>query len=350
MKVLVTGATGFVGSHAVAALVSAGHEVRVLARAPARVPGILAPLGAPPVEVVQGDVTDAVAVERAVAGCGGVLHAANVFTFDARRAGEMERTNVGGTELVIERAHAAGCDPIVHVSSTVALYPARGPIPRDPPIGTADHSPYARSKLAAERIARAAQDRGLPVVTTYPGAVYGPHDPGPGEMAHTMSVFLGNRAPFLMPRRASLTVADVSWLARAHAALFTPGQGARRITMGGHFLSWGEWFAALRQLTGRRLPLFVPTPGFMAVATGWLFDRLQPLRRARMPFSRESAWLTLNGAPTDDALAIELAGPPPPVDETLGAAITWLAAAGHLPPARAGRLAPPPAELPATTG
>lgn len=336
MKVLVTGATGFVGSHVAAALAGAGHSVRVLARRPARIPHALGPLGMPEVEVVEGQVTDASAVARAVDGCDGVLHAANVYTFDPRRRHEMSRTNTEGTEMVLRLATEAGCDPVVHVSTVVVLYPATGVIPRDPPVGSNDTSPYASSKLAAERVARPLQERGLPVVTTYPGAVFGPHDPGPGEMVHLLRSFLGNRYCFDFAR-GGLTFADVRWIAAAHAALFVGGLGPRRVNMGGHYLAWRELFAVLRRLTGRRLPTF-PTPIPVATATASVADALQRILPWRLAFARESVWVTFNGAPTDDADAIALAGEPPPVEETFADAIRWAASAGHLPAAWGGKI------------
>src|SRR5262249_45340648 len=99
--VLVTGGTGYVGAHAVAALVAAGHRVRVLARAPERVQAALGPLGVDDVDAEPGDVTDQGAVERALSGCDAVLHAASVFSLDPRRAEEMRSVNVRGTEIVL---------------------------------------------------------------------------------------------------------------------------------------------------------------------------------------------------------------------------------------------------------
>jgi nucleoside-diphosphate-sugar epimerase len=110
MLVLVTGGTGYVGSHAVAALVRAGHRVRVLARSPKRVPTALAPFGVDAVETTIGDVTDATAVEWALEGCDAVLHAASIFSMDARRAAEMRAVNVRGTEIVLGIAHRLGLD------------------------------------------------------------------------------------------------------------------------------------------------------------------------------------------------------------------------------------------------
>jgi nucleoside-diphosphate-sugar epimerase len=211
-------------------------------------------------------------------------------------------------------------------------------VPRDAPIGGNQATPYVASKVAAERIARNAQERGLPVTTTYPGAVYGPFDPGPGEMVHTLGNLLRNQLCFRLLGRAGLSVCDVSWLGRAHAALFAPGQGARRINMGGHFPSWNELVGTVRELTGRRLPLILPATRLMALATGRLADLLQRFLRARLPLSYESAWTVFHGAPTDDSLAIELVGPPPSISETLATAIRWMVDQGHLWAGLAGRL------------
>src|SRR5262249_62387538 len=137
MRVLVTGGTGYVGSHSIAALVAAGHRVRVLARSPERIPAALAPLGVDDVETAIGDVTDPAAVERALEGCDAVLHAASVFSMDARRAEEMRAVNVRGTEIVLGSAHRLGIAPIVFVSSELALLPpAEGAVlAADSPVG-----------------------------------------------------------------------------------------------------------------------------------------------------------------------------------------------------------------------
>lgn len=337
MRVLVTGGSGFVGSHIVATLATGGHEVRVLARDPDRLMRSLAPHGPMSVDVARGDVTDAGAVEAAVDGCSAVIHAANVFTFDPRHGAEMLRTNVDGTEIVLQAARRARCDPIVHVSTTLVLYPSDGPIPADPPLGANDVTAYVSSKLGAERIARRHQQEGAPVVTTYPGGVYGPLDPGPGEMVHVLRVWLGNQSSFRLGGRPAIPMADVRWVARAHAALLTPGAGPRRVTMSGRYVAWQDIFRVLRTLTGRRLPLAVPTPRWAAAAIARAADGLQPRIPGRLPFSYEQTWLLYASAPTDDSVATSLAGPPPPLEETLGDAIRWAVEAGHLPAKSAGR-------------
>src|SRR4029450_10129684 len=106
LLVLVTGGTGYVGSHSIAALASAGHRVRVLARSPEKV-AALGPLGVDVggVEPAAGDVTDPAAVERALQGCDAVLHAASVFSLDARKTGEINSVNVRGTDIALGTAH-----------------------------------------------------------------------------------------------------------------------------------------------------------------------------------------------------------------------------------------------------
>src|SRR5438445_10922970 len=104
MRVLVTGGTGFVGSHTAAALSARGHEVRLLVRSPAKVGSVFDALGVAAPEVVAGDVTDAASVRAAIDGCDAVVHAAALVSL---RRGDEERlatVNVGGTETVLDTA------------------------------------------------------------------------------------------------------------------------------------------------------------------------------------------------------------------------------------------------------
>src|SRR5690242_18033419 len=114
MLVAVTGGTGFVGSHTVAAVLRAGHRVRLLVRSPERVAPALEPLGVSrsAVEVVTGRVTDVGAVRAALGGCDAVLHAAAVYSFDSRDHAEMRAVNAEGTRVVLAEAIRAGADPV----------------------------------------------------------------------------------------------------------------------------------------------------------------------------------------------------------------------------------------------
>src|SRR5690606_4240692 len=116
-------------------------EVRLSVRSQERVPKALAPLGIDTadarVEVVEGDVTDSAHVEEALRDCEAVLHAASVYSFDVRQARTMRRTNIEGTEAVLGAAARLGLDPIVHVSSTVALAGRKGEVlSHETPLGS----------------------------------------------------------------------------------------------------------------------------------------------------------------------------------------------------------------------
>ena len=107
----------------------------MLVRAPDRIAGALGPLGVEAPEHVVGEVIDAEAVRRALEGCDAMLHAANVLSFDVREVARMQQDNRRGTEVVLTTAHELGLDPIVHMSSYVALLPSDGPLRLDSPLG-----------------------------------------------------------------------------------------------------------------------------------------------------------------------------------------------------------------------
>jgi len=335
MRVLITGGTGFVGSHTVAAVVGAGHWVRLLVRRPERVDAALAPLGISVQDIVSGDVLDPKSVQAAVADCDAMINAAAVYSLDPRRADSVLATNALATEIVLEAAVKAGLDPIVHVSSYVALLPSQEVLTPDSPVGIGGPA-YPRSKAQSELIARRQQSVGAPVVTTYPGAVAGPHDPYFGDTAFTLAMILRNRAPFALP--GGWAVADVRYVACAHAAMLEAGRGPRRYLLGGHDTTWNDLYVLLRHLTGRRLPT-VPTPGWMARGSGRAMDALQPLTPARLPFGHQGPWIITRSAGTDDtATRRELRIEPPRLELTLADTIRWMVQARHLPAKLAGDL------------
>jgi nucleoside-diphosphate-sugar epimerase len=338
---LVTGGTGYVGSHAIAAVVRAGHRVRVLARSPARVPAALAPLGVDEVETAIGDVTDSAAVERALEGCDAVLHAASVFSMDARRAEEMRAVNVRGTEIVLGSAHRLGLDPIVFVSSELALLPpANGDVLTvDSPVGKPGW-PYCRSKADSERVARSYQAQGAPVVSVMPAAVWGPQDPHLGEGVTLATNVLRNRYPIVM--RGGLHIADVRDVAAVLAAVVEPGRGPRRYLVAGQYISLPDLIRTLGELSGRRIR-FVIFPRWFLAGFGRAADVAQRRLQTRLPWQGEGIWVMNCSARCDDSnTRSEFALDPRPLHETLADTVRWLVEVGQLSPADAGRLAVAP--------
>lgn len=329
MKVLVTGGTGFVGSHVAAALVATGHDVRVLVRRPEQVPVTFGPLGGPELDVVTGDVLDRESVHRAVRGCEAVVHAAAVFSFDSHDRERMLTTNEEATRTVLEEALAGGADPVVHVSSTVALTRRDGSGP-DLPLGDVER-PYAASKVASERVARALQDRGAPVVTVYPGSVLGPHDPYVGE--NTLLLEWVVRGWLGVFPAGGLHFVDVRDVAAVVVASLEPGREPRRYVVPGHHVRSGDLHRSAARVTGRRRPtLVLPVPAMMPVLRlAEAAGRSLP-RRWHTPVGVEGPSISeCNTVMHDEPARTELGVEPRPLDATVRDTITWLVDVGRLP-------------------
>lgn len=171
MKVLVTGASGFLGSHVAERLTKAGHSVRVLVRKTSNrkfletLPGI---------ELAEGSVEDLARVEEAVKGVDAIVHSAGIVK--ARSKDEYFATNVQGTKNLLEAAkkHCPGLIRFVHVSSLEAA----GPSADGAPVPVSQEAPcteYGRSKLLAEKACLAFKDD-LNITILRPTAIYGPRD------------------------------------------------------------------------------------------------------------------------------------------------------------------------------
>jgi dihydroflavonol-4-reductase len=335
---MVTGGTGYVGSHSIAALASAGHRIRVLARSPEKVPAALGPLGVDGVETAIGDVTEPAAVERALEGCDALLHAASVFSMDARKADEINSVNVRGTDIVLGTAHRLGLDPIVYVSSEVALLPpAGGEVLTPDSLVKRPPGPYCRSKADAELVARKFQALGAPVVSVMPAAVWGPHDPHLGEGVTLATNVLRNRYPVVMP--GGMHIADVRDVAAVLAAVMQPGRGPRSYLVAGHYVTMSEIIRTLGDLSGRRIR-FVTFPAWFLAVFGRMADVVQRRLRTRLPWSGESIWIMNCDARCDDSKTWdEFQLEPRPLRETFVDTIRWLVEMGHLTRREAGRLA-----------
>ncbi|MGH3041765.1 MAG: NAD-dependent epimerase/dehydratase family protein [Gaiellaceae bacterium] len=317
MLVFVTGGTGFVGSHSVAALLRKGHQVRLLVRSPERVALALEPLGVPDVDYVVGDVTAEGTVEEAMRGCQAAIHAAGVYFFDTPlrrlRVGRMRETNIDGTTAVLGAAQRLGLDPIVHVSTFAALLPTEGRVlTPDSPSGS-PRSAYSRSKADADRAARRFQDEGAPVVISYPGMVWGPHDPHLGESSTLARLFIRGRVP-LTPH-GGVPVTDVRDVAAAHAALLEPGRGPRRYLLGGTHLPFEDVVAGLARAAGHSIRHHALSPGLTR-----LLGRVH-----------EAFYLTEQNARCDDSRAREELGfEARDPQESFTDTVRWLAAQGQL--------------------
>lgn|ERR671918_249977 len=337
MLVLITGGTGFVGSHTVRAITQAGHDVRLLVRSRERVAPALDPLEVDPPPLVVGDVTDPGAVREALDGCDAVIHCAAVFSYHPRDARPMARTNLRAAELVLRTALEQGCDPVVYCSSVVALIPVRTPgVTPQTPVGDSG-GPYVRSKAECESFVRGLQAEGSPVVSVLPGGITGPHDPYVGESNENwIRRPLRGMFPFSLPR-ASLLFVDVREVAELFASCLTRGRGPRKY-VAGRPLTWNGGFQLMRRLTGRRLPQF-PTPVPVARASASLFNGLARLGVPPL-FTKEGVSVILqNWPPADESpQRNELGVEEIPIEKSYTDTIRWMVEEGHLRSSQAGAL------------
>jgi dihydroflavonol-4-reductase len=169
--VLVTGATGLAGANVCKQLIERGDHVRALARETAET----APLKELGVEVVSGDVSDADAVLRAARGSDSAIHCAALLGGASQNMADFEAVNVQGTKNVLDAAEAIDMGRVVAVSTGTFFDTAGGLDREDAPVTKEpSQDPYTLTKMAAFQDAMARAAKGRDVVSTHPGAIFGP--------------------------------------------------------------------------------------------------------------------------------------------------------------------------------
>ncbi|MGA7260627.1 MAG: hopanoid-associated sugar epimerase [Stellaceae bacterium] len=324
---LVTGATGFVGSAVVRALLARGHRVRVLAR-PNSDRRNLAGLA---VEIAEGAMEDPRSLTRAVAGCRYVYHVAADYRIWVPDPAPMFRANVDGTRDLLAAALEAGAERVVYTSSVATLgLVAGGSADEETPSRLDDMiGPYKRSKFAAEEVARGlARERGLPVVIVNPSTPVGPGDIKPTPTGRLIVEAARGHMPAFVD--TGLNIVHVDDVAEGHLAAAEKGRIGERYILGGENLTLAEILAGVAQAVGRRPPwLRVPHSVLFPVAIG---AELAARVSGRDPF------VTLDGVRmsrkkmyfSSEKASRELGYTPRPVREAIADAVSWFGANGYL--------------------
>ena len=334
MRILVTGGTGFVGSHAAEHLLAQGHEVRFLARSAEKMQRVGALRGFEVSDVVVGDMGDVNGCREALGDCDAVLHAAASFSIGPGKQAREE--NAAGNRNILGSAAELGLDPILYTSSVAALFPPQGPVIRaTDPVGQLS-SDYGQSKTEGEHYARNLQQDGVPITILYPAGVYGPDDPGMGPGAKG----LRDRLRYGWPLGGGGTSCiDVRDLAQICARAAQPGHGPRRYMAGGHFLAWEREADICEAITGRKVRRIRATRGLLYGA-GRIVDGIQKLFPSfDYPLTSEAARFVTDFVPCDsDETLRDLGLSFRPTEETLSDAIRWLVQSGNMEARYAGRL------------
>lgn len=314
-KTLVTGATGFIGSHLARAVADRGDELRLLIRS-ANPAEHLSDLE---FERVNGDVTDRRAVRRAMKGADRVFHVAGVTSMRKGRSEYVITVNVQGTKLVCEEALEAGVERVVHTSSAAALGPAPEGARADesqPFSPTARSIPYVHSKHEAELEALRVAAHGLPVVIVNPTFVLGPADPT-GTSMGLVKRFLQRQIPVFVD--GGLNVSDVRDVAHGHILADEDGVPGERYILGGRNFTLQRLFADLTRISGVPGPE-LRMPGRIAVAGAEAVERLGiPVALSADETRSASMWWTYSAAKAKR----ELGWKPRGHEETLFDAVEW---------------------------
>jgi dihydroflavonol-4-reductase len=265
MTTLVTGATGFVGSHVARQLVTAGHSVRVLVRHTSN----RQILEAWPVEQVEGDLRDASSLAKAMKGIRRVFHVAADYRLWTPRPEEVYESNVRGTQRLLEAAERAGVEKIVYTSTVATMVvPRPGALPNEETRATLEEmiGHYKRSKFLAEQEALRAAARGLPVVIVNPTAPVGPGDWKPTPTGRIILDFLNGKMPAYVD--TGLNLVAVEDVAAGHLLAAEKGRIGERYILGGRNLTLKQILDVLSAIAGRPAPR-VKLPHAVALAAGY---------------------------------------------------------------------------------
>lgn len=317
-RVLVTGASGFVGANLVRLLLTEGYAVRVLVR-PGAMPITLAGL---PVERAAGDLHSP-DLGSHLQGCRYLFHVAAHYSLWRRDREELYRSNVEGTRRVLAAARQAGVERTVYTSSVAAIGVKPGQMAdeayQSPPEKLVGD--YKKSKYWAEQVAHEAVSAGQDVVIVNPTTPIGAWDAKPTPTGDIILRFLQGRMPAYVDTGLNFVhVQDVAW---GHLLALRQGKTGERYILGYQNMTLQAFLAQLATLTGRPAPRFA-LPVWLPLAVAWVDEQVLgtlgkapsvPIDGVRM--AQQQMYYN-----TDRAVR-ELGLPQTPIAEAILAAVNW---------------------------
>jgi dihydroflavonol-4-reductase len=250
MRLFVTGATGFVGSHVAALAAEQGAELRLLTRKSSNTANL--PAGA---ELVVGDLRAPEGFAAALRGCDAVIHVAADYRLWVPDPADMYKANVEGTRELLRLAREAGVPRVVYTSSVATMgFDAAGTVVDETtPVGEADMiGHYKRSKWMAEQVAIEAARNGQYVIVLNPTTPIGAMDAKPTPTGRIVVDFLNKNFPAYV--ETGLNLVDVREIARMHLAALEVGTPGERYILGGENLTLKQILDRLAAITGLPSP------------------------------------------------------------------------------------------------
>lgn len=327
MKVFLTGATGFLGSHVARVLAEKGIQLRLLVRPSSDLRNI-ADLNA---ERVIGDLREPSSFEKALDSCDAVFHVAADYRLWVRDPDQMHRSNVEGTRGLLEAAKKRGVKRVVYTSSVATMgFTSNGSLADETsPVSLADMiGPYKRSKFMAEQVAFEAAREGVDVVVVNPTTPVGERDIKPTPTGRIVVDFLKRKFPAYV--NTGLNLVDATECARGHVQALEKGRRGERYILGGENLTLKQILDRLGAITGLKSPT-VKLPYVFALATGVVDDMVTGRMLGREPRATIDAvrmgrkMMFVSSAKAER----ELGWQTKPVDGALRRAVDWFRRNGY---------------------
>jgi dihydroflavonol-4-reductase len=329
MKVFLTGATGFVGSHVAGALAEQGASLKLLVRKTSRLDN-LAEIQA---ETVVGDLRDVEALRPALAGCDALMHVAADYRLWVRDPEAMYAANVGGTRDLLRVAREEGVRRVVYTSSVATMgFQTDGTIVDErTPVALSDMvGHYKRSKFMAEQEALKAAQAGQDVVILNPTTPIGANDVRPTPTGGIIVDFLNRKFPAYMD--TGLNLVDVNEVAKTHVAALMVGRAGERYILGGENLTLKQILDRMSAITGLPSPT-IKVPQAVAMAFAFFDENFTGRLLGKEPRATVEAVrmgkkkMYASSAKAERELGYTVV----PVYQALRAAIEWFRAHGYAP-------------------
>ncbi len=327
MPTLVTGATGFLGSHIVRKLAGRGEKVRILLRRSSKTVNI----DDMDVEKVYGDVTDMESVRKAIDGCDTLYHAAGVVSFKQADYKKMEDVNVGGTNNVFTAAMEAGIKKAVYTSSIAAigLKPGKEVADENTPFDPEGTDiEYILSKYRAEQEALRFVEKGLPLVIVNPSLVIGAGD----VYVSTSGIILWyckRRLPGYTD--GGINLVDAEDVAEGHLLAAEKGRVGEKYILSNRNITIKELFEVMEKVTGIPRPkLKIPYP--LAYAGAYIAEKIFGISAPNyVAMDIDSIKGSKHFWYVDNSKAVrELGFGPVPLEVTIERTVKWFKEHGYL--------------------
>ena len=329
MKVFLTGATGFVGSHVARAYAGMGAQLLLLTRTTSHTDA-LEGLSA---EIVQGDLRSPESLRSALQGCDALVHVAADYRLWVPEPRDMYQANVEGTRKLLQMAREAGVPRVVYTSSvaTMGFTTERTAVDESTPVSEADMiGHYKRSKWLAEQEAIAAARAGQHVMILNPTTPIGAQDRKPTPTGRIVVDFLNRKFPAYVD--TGLNLVDVGEVARAHVVALERGTPGERYILGGENLTLKQILDRMAAISGLPSPT-MKVPHTIAMAFAFFDELLTGRLRGREPRATVEAvrmgrkMMFASSARAERELGFRVK----PVDGALQTAMEWFVAHGYAP-------------------